>query len=320
MKTTTAMLAATLAFAAAHATADTVLIGTQNSSILAYNTDTGTVTFRGLCAGPVSALTSIGDTLYIGDEFGKVYSFDLNTNLLVGSFPVSVDAVAMATDGEALLIADTDGEIQRIDPDTGVVLTTVSTSFGAVTSLGAHWGNLYYGALNTIAERVPMEIAFPDNNFELFAACGGAINSMAFSGLNVVLGSLNGSIYRYDEFNGTYANVHSVGVDAVGLAALTGGRLLVADSSGRLIEVNQETGAIIRDINVGEPIGALLALDVGEACPIDLDLSGVLDLGDVQTFIMLAIDGRLGADLDRDGDVDLTDVGMFVSEFTIGCG
>ena len=319
MKTPTALLAAAIAAAAPVAGADTVLIGTQNSSILAYDTETGTVSFRGLCAGPVSALTSIGDTLYIGDDFGSVYSFDMGTNLLVGSFPVNIDAAAMAADGESIFVADTGGEIQKIDPSTGTVLTAVNGTFGTVTSLGAHWGNLYYGGLNTIAERAPMEFAFPENNFELFAVCGGAINSMAFSGLNVVLGSLNGNIYRYDEFNGTYANVHSVGVDSVGLAALTGGRLLVADSSGRLIEVDQETGAILRETNVGEPIGALHAFDVGEACPIDLDLSGVLDLGDVQTFIMLAIDGRLGADLDRDGDVDLADVGMFVNTFTAGC-
>lgn len=80
-----------------------------------------------------------------------------------------------------------------------------------------------------------------------------------------------------------------------------------------------ETGNVIRSVQVGEPVVSLHALDVGEACPADLDLTGVLDLGDIQTFVMLAIDGRLGADLDQDGDVDLADVGLFAESFLAGC-
>lgn len=317
--TIAALSALALAGLAAPAMAETVLIGTQFSSILAYDTETGDVSFRGFCAGPVDSMTAMGDTLYLGDDFGQIYSFDLNTNQLVGSFPVAGDAAAMTNDGASLLVGDTAGEIQKIDPGTGAVLDSVQVNSFSLTSLGVHWGNLYHGGLSTVAERAPLAGAFEPGAFDLFAVCGGAINSMTFAGIDVVLGATNGSIYRYDEFNGTYANVHFVGVDAVGIAALTGGRVLVADSSGTLLEIDIETGDVLRETDAGEPIGALLALDVGEACPTDLDLSGVLDLGDVQLFIMLAIQGRGGADLNGDGAIDLTDVGMFAAGFNAGC-
>lgn len=308
-----------VAFPAPPAAAETVLIGTQFSSILAYDTETGEISFRGFCAGPVDSMTKMGDTLYLGDDFGQVYSFDLVTNQLVGAFPITGDAAAMANDGEALLVADSGGEIQKIDPATGIVLDSLTTQFGNVSAIGVHWGNFYYGGLNTIAERMSLADAFEPSSFELFAVCGGAINSMTFAGIDAVLGSTNGSMYRYDEFNGTYADVHFVGVDAVAMATLPRGRVLVADSSGTLLEIDYQTGAVLRETDAGEPIGALLALDVGEACPMDLDLTGVLDLGDVQLFIMLVIQGRGGADLNGDGAIDLADVGLFVSGFNAGC-
>lgn len=301
------------------AAADTVLVGTTDGAILTYDTDTGTVSPLALADTPVRALTTIGRRGYYSDANGTITVVDLDTAQTVGGFSTSVDAAAVSTDGTWLYAADTDGEIQKIDPESGAVESSVTTFFGGVTGLGTHWGNLYYGGLNTIAERAPLADAFPDNNFQFFAACGGAINSMSFSGLTVVLGSINGKIYRYDEFNGIYAQDHFIGSDATGLATLVGGRVLVADSAGELLEVELETGAVLRSVDVGQPVASLHAVDVGDACPADLDLTGVLDLGDVQTFIMLAIEGRLGADLDSDNDVDLADVGLFVDSFTAGC-
>ena len=301
------------------AAADTVLIGTASGNLYEYDTDTAAVSLRTPAGPSIEAMTHIGQRLYYSDGAGTVIVMDLTIPTVVESFFTTVDAAALATDGTWLYAADTDGEIQKLDPADGSVVGSTTTVFGGVTSLGTHWGNLYYGGLNTIAERSPLAEAFPDNNFQFFAACGGAINSMSFSGLTVVLGSLNGKIYRYDEFNGVYFQDHFVGSDAIGLATLVGGRVLIADSSGELIEMDLETGTVLRTVQVGEPVVSLLALDVGDACPADLDLTGVLDLGDVQTFIRLAIDGRLGADLDRDGDVDLSDVGMFVDSFTAGC-
>lgn len=313
----TILAAATALATIAHA--DTVLIGTAFTSILEYDTETGQTAFRGFCAGPIDSMAVIGDTLYLGDDFGSVYTFDLNTNLLTGAFPVSVDAAAMATDGEVLYIADTTGEIQKVDPQSGAVLDSLTVPFGSLTSLGVHWGYLYHGGLTTIAERASLHDDFDASSFSLFAVCGGAINSMTFSGLDVFLGATTGDIYQYDEFQGQFDGYYQTDVDAVAMTALTGGRLLIADSSGRLIQTDSRTGEVLMETFVGEPIGALLPLDVGAACPIDLDLSGVLDLGDVQLFIMLMIQGRNGADLNGDGVLDIADVNLFISNFAAGC-
>jgi hypothetical protein len=299
--------------------ADTVLIGTQFRSILAYDTDTGGVTFLGVCAGPVHSMAAIGTTLYLGDDFGSVYGFDLDTNLLTGAFPISVDAAAMTTDGQWLYVADTDGEIQKIDPETGAVVASVDTGFFSLTSLAVHWGHIYHGGLSTIAERANLHDDFSADAFQWFTACGSQINSMAFAGLEVMLGGIDGRIYRYDETVGAANGYYQAPVDSVAMVALTGNRALIADSNGRLIETDRTTGAILRDIHVGEPIGAMLALDVGAACPVDLDLSGTLDLGDVQLFIRLVLQDRLGADLNNDGVIDIADLNRFVSDFLTGC-
>lgn len=318
MTTRLCLLAAATGLATlAHA--DTVLIGTRFTSILAYDTETGTASFRGFCAGPVDSMAVIGDTLYIGDDFGSVYSFNLNSNSLTGAFPVSVDAAAMATDGEVLFIANSSGVIQKVNPEGGAVLDSVTVPFAPLTSLGVHWGYLYHGGLSTVAERASLHDDFDASSFNLFTVCGGAINSMAFAGLNVFLGATNGTIYRYDEFLGESGGYYQTDVNAVAMTALTGGRLLIADASGRLIQTDSRTGEVLMETHIGEPIGALLPLDVGSACPIDLDLTGVLDLADVQLFIMLMIQGRNGADLNNDGVIDIADINLFASRFAAGC-
>ena len=57
----------------------------------------------------------------------------------------------------------------------------------------------------------------------------------------------------------------------------------------------------------------LLEFTVGNSCLADTNGDGILDLGDIQTFIALFLVQDSGADFNGDGIVDLGDIQVFVN-------
>jgi hypothetical protein len=55
------------------------------------------------------------------------------------------------------------------------------------------------------------------------------------------------------------------------------------------------------------------------SCPADLDANGILDLSDINAFVMGFPAQDPGADLNGDGVWDLADINIFVAVFTAGC-
>ena len=54
-------------------------------------------------------------------------------------------------------------------------------------------------------------------------------------------------------------------------------------------------------------------------CPIDLNGDGIVDNGDINTFVGLFLGGDLAADFNDDGILDNGDIGAFVQAFLAGC-
>ena len=77
----------------------------------------------------------------------------------------------------------------------------------------------------------------------------------------------------------------------------------------------------------GDPIiptgGALEVLDTTcptpEPCPPDLNSDGVLDNGDINTFVTLFLAADPAADINNDGILDNGDINAFVAAFLAGC-
>jgi len=61
--------------------------------------------------------------------------------------------------------------------------------------------------------------------------------------------------------------------------------------------------------------GALAA----PTCGADLNHDGILDNGDIGTFIQFFLAGNLAADMNGDGFLDNGDIGAFVQYFLAGC-
>ena len=68
-----------------------------------------------------------------------------------------------------------------------------------------------------------------------------------------------------------------------------------------------------------DPVFGLALAPLVQACPPDLNNDGVLDNGDIGTFVGLFLSGNLQADFNGDGILDNGDIGAFVQAFLAGC-
>ena len=141
MSTAPRILAA-LAFigAAQSVNAETILFAGDQGVVHALDTQTGTVSFRGVCSGPVSSMVVHDGTLYLGDNNGVFYNYDVATNLVQSAFFVDTDASAMTWLGDQLVIADSSGRVDYIDPDTGEVDHSVENLSTDITAIGIDAG------------------------------------------------------------------------------------------------------------------------------------------------------------------------------------
>ncbi|MFG0305590.1 MAG: S8 family serine peptidase [Phycisphaerales bacterium JB040] len=57
----------------------------------------------------------------------------------------------------------------------------------------------------------------------------------------------------------------------------------------------------------------------GTSCPAEINGDGVLDNGDIASFVALFLSGDIAADINADGVLDNGDVGAFVAAFLAGC-
>ncbi len=122
----------------------------------------------------------------------------------------------------------------------------------------------------------------------------------------------------------TYRIVGAVGLGATDCNALarTGdGRLLTTDvSTGRLLEINRQTGAATFLSNVQGSFftaGGMAWID-GE-CPADFDHSGGVDAQDLATFFEIYESGKAAADLNHSGGIEADDIAVFIQAYEQGC-
>ncbi len=319
---TTKAIALTFALAATAANADTILFAGTQGTVHALDTDTGTITFRGVCSGPVSSMTVHENTLYLGDQNGTVYTYDLDTDLVNGAFSLSNDASAMAWLGEQLVVADSSGRIEYVDPATGQVDHSVTITNTDITAIGLDAGGLFVGGQSSLA----MRSSIGNDDFNFFAACGSQIQSMAFGSDTMYLSGINfggaqsGTVYMFDKFEGgvNYIGTHSVNSDANATVAL-GNMLYIAGTDGIIHEMDPDTGTIARTFATGLDIQAMIPESGLLSCPADYDANGQLNFNDVSNFINLFNNQLVPGDTNGDGAFDYFDISQFISYYRAGC-
>lgn len=323
MSTAPRILAA-LAFigAAQSVNAETIFFAGDQGVVHALDTQTGTVSFRGVCSGPVSSMVVHDGTLYLGDQNGVFYNYDVATNLVQSAFFVNTDASAMTWLGDQLVIADSSGRVDYIDPDTGDVSHSVENLSTDITAIGIDAGGLFIGGQSSLALRAHIG----QDSFNFFAACGSQIQSMAFGADIMFLGGThffgdnNGTVYLFDKFEGgvNYSGTHDVASDVTAMV-VADGMLYIGGTDGIIHEMNPQTGAIARTFDTGINIQAMTPESGIVSCPADYDANGTLNFNDVSNFINLFNNQLVPGDTTGDGEFNYFDISLFLNYFNGGC-
>ncbi|MGJ8635541.1 MAG: PQQ-binding-like beta-propeller repeat protein [Phycisphaerales bacterium] len=318
-KIITALAALTLA---GTAQSEIILFGGPLGIVNQLDTDTGAITFRGTCGGPINSMVSANNTLFIGDQNGTVYTLDLETDQITGAFGTQTDANAMAWLNDQLLVADSNGTIDFIDPDTHQVDDTLAVFGTDIAALGIDSGGLFTGGQSTLAQRTQIG----QDNFQTFAVCAAMINSMAFGPDTLYLGGIQpwqvveGTIYLFDKFEGgvQYTGSHQVDSDAT--ATLYSQHMLyIAGSDGIIHEMDPATGDIIRTFETGIDIQAMTLESPVASCPADLNVTGDVDHFDISQFLTLFQSQLVPADINADGSFDFFDISEYLAVYANGC-
>ncbi len=318
----TALALVALSGMAAIASADELILTGNVGIVQSLDLDTGEVSFRGVCSGPVASMAVADGTLYLGTTFGFVWEYDLDTDQIVNAYEIGGDLRAMAWDGARLLIADSANTIITVDVETQAVLETRSVPSSDISAIGIDAGGLFVGGRDSLAFRAPIG----QNNFNFFAACGSLINSMAFGPSRMYLagttfsGDDSGTVYLFDKFQGgvNYSNTFPTPNDASSVLSY-GGMLYIGGSDGTIHEMDAETGDIVRTF---EALGGITGIAPTQgliSCPADFDISGDLNFFDVQTFLRLFSSQFPAGDTNGDSAFDINDVVLFLDMFAGGC-
>jgi outer membrane protein assembly factor BamB len=313
---------ATIIATPANAQAETIIFAGNQGVIHQLDTQTGEVTFRGVCAGPVSSMTVHDNTLYLGDQSSVVYAYDVETNLVTNAFAIPGDANAMTWLGDELVVADSSGTVHYIDATTQELNRSTTVAGTDITTIGIDAGGLFVGGLSSLAVRSHIG----QDNFQFFAACGSQVNSMAFGPDTMFLGGIAffgaeaGTIYLFDKFEGgvNYTNTHAVDSDVTAMVHADS-MLYIAGSDGIIHEMDPESGDIVRTFDTGIDIQAM-TLESGQAsCPADYDTSGDLNFLDVSRFVELFSEQLVPGDTNGDGEFNFFDVSQFLNIYSGGC-
>ncbi len=302
--------------------AEVLLFAGNQGVVHQLDTDTGVVTFRGVCSGPVSSMVVQDGTVFLGDANGLIYTFDAATDLVTGAFVVPADASAMSWIGDELVVADSSGDLHTINPETQQVVDTISVAGTDITAMGIDAGGVFVGGQSSLAVRAHIG----QEDFSFFAACGSLINSMAFGSDNMFLagvgfgGSTVGTVYLFDKFAGGVEYTGAFGIDSDASAMVAVDQMLyIAGSDGVIHEMDPATGTVLRTFETGIHIASMTPADGLTSCPADYDASGDLDFPDVSRFIDLFTNRLVPADTNGDGEFDFLDIRRFITNYTSGC-
>ncbi len=302
---------AVVAGLAAAGLAEDLYVAGDSGQIWHLDTDTGTlanpVSFGG---GTVEGLVLQGRDVLAASSDGNVYRVNLDTGITESSFGAWGNPLSMTRWGNTLYLTTDGGEVQWLDAEDGTLIDTYYVHDVQQASV-LFGGTIYTGSWSTFVYKSPID----GMNFEFFTVCGGSVNSMATDGVDLLIGSREGTIYVFDATLGTYKVTYPVASDCVGLE-YADGSLFIAGSDGLIHRMNLSTGEIERVYDTGLTITAMAGPD---ACAADFNGDGEISTLDFLAFLNAWAAMESSADMDGNGTVNTQDVLVFLNAFTAGC-
>lgn len=172
--------------------------------------------------------------------------------------------------------------------------------------------DLYLGSRTTqVTHNDPL-----DGAATLVGLCGGQVQSMTTLGGEVLIGDLNGNVYRHVPSTGAFGYAFTAANDAAALAA-HGAELLVGGSDGTILRYDPASGSLLGSLSVGLPVEAMTMANgqllVGS-------VSGLIQAGDPLTggFQFWATCGNDVSAMASDGDeLFVADIGGGLWRFEV---
>jgi|GEM_PF-3102660 len=240
--------------------------------------------------------------------------------LTIHSGSVGADAVLRAGSSLAMHDGALAGGFQCYD-DGSVLVTggTVGAPFGIFDdTIATVRGGTFEGSVTTW-RRSTLTVTGGDL---------GPAFRVAYDGHAIIAGGSFGPGLRHDvtgtlELQGVAFEIDGVPIDSLApntphpvtqRGVTLSGRL----ADGSTFDLPLDANALSDEYYV-HPDADLLVTLVAPLCPADVQTDGVLDQGDIASFVerFLAQDPR--ADLNADGVIDIADIGLFVNAFLAGC-
>ena len=310
IRTTLAALALVVGTAAV-ASADDLYVAGDSGQIWRFDTDDGTLDNPVSGGdGTVNGLVLQGRDALAASSDGSVYRIDLDTGVIENSFEVQGNPLTLVRWGDTLYLTTDNGDVQWIEASDGTLIDTyyLHDSQRASVMFG---GTIFIGSWSTFVYKSPAGLM----NFQFFTVCGGTVNSMATDGIDLLIGTREGTIYVFDATTGDYKVTYPVPSNCVGLE-YTDGSLFVAGSDGRIHRMNLATGEIERVYDTGLTITAMARDD---ACAADFNGDGEVSTLDCLAFLNAWMAQDPSADMDDNGVINTQDVLVFLNAFTAGC-
>lgn len=291
--------------------AEDLYIASNTGEIWHLDTDSGSLDNPVMVGGgTVEGMILQGRDVFAASSDGNIYRVDLDTGATEDSFAAWGNPLSLTRWGNTLYVTTDGGEVNWLEADDGTLIDTYYLHDAQQASV-LFGGSIFTGSWSTFVYKSPIG----GMNFEFFTVCGGSVNSMATDGVDLLIGSREGTIYVFDATLGTYKVTYPVQSDCVGLE-YADGSLFIAGSDGMVRRMNLSSGAIERVYTTGLTITAMTGPD---ACAADFNGDGEVSTLDFLAFFNAWAAQEASADMDGNGVVNTQDVLVFLNAFTSGC-
>ncbi|GAB5497587.1 MAG: hypothetical protein Phyf2KO_26670 [Phycisphaerales bacterium] len=313
MRKMTATCAALMSAAALTAQADDqIFVGSPQGTVYVADSDTGEFTyFACFCFGPIVSIQPIGSDLLIGDSFGTVWTIDGQTSDPITGVWVTPGMLDMAISGDELLVVSQQGELIRADLATGATIETLETPAPA-TAVVVFDDTIYVGGSDgSIHSRSDSETQWTQ-----FGQLSASVKTLGIRP-NALIAADDLGEAKIIDWAGTGDDSYYVTTDTID-ASSSGNLNLFTQAQGAVHVFDADTLEQVDTWTLPVPASAIFVRP-GNVCKADTNRNGVLEAGDLSSWIAAYNRNDFIADQNNDLTLSPTDFTAWINNYNEGC-